>query len=114
MLFINDSAALNEADIGVAMGSSKDAVRYLSDVVLISNDISIIFKVIKLVNVVKSVINQNLIWAFIYNIILIPVASGIFYNFGIILKPYMAVVAMAASSISVVLNSLRIIKIRID
>ncbi len=111
---INDSAALNEADIGVAMGSSKDAVKCLSDVVLISNDISAIFKVIRLIDIVKSVITQNLIWAFIYNIILIPVASGVFYNFGIILKPYMAAVAMAGSSISVVLNSLRIFKIRID
>ncbi len=111
---INDSAALNEADIGVAMRSSSDLTSSVSDMVLLKDDISLILKVISLSEKIKTVIKQNLFWAFSYNVILIPIAAGALYPFnGFIMKPYMAALAMGLSSVSVVFNSLRLLKMKI-
>lgn len=112
---INDSAALNEADIGVAMKSSADLTAAVSDMVLLSDDISTILKVITLSEKIKKVISQNLFWAFAYNAVLIPVAAGALYPInGFLMKPYMAAMAMGLSSVSVVFNSLRLLKMKIQ
>ncbi len=110
---INDSAAVNEADIGISMKTSKEITSTVSDMVLLTDDISAVFKVIKLSNNVKKIINQNLFWAFSYNMLLIPLSAGVLYYVnGFFIKPYMAALAMGLSSVSVVLNSLRILKVK--
>ncbi|PIS47730.1 MAG: copper-translocating P-type ATPase, partial [Elusimicrobia bacterium CG08_land_8_20_14_0_20_51_18] len=107
---INDSAAVNEADIGVSMKSSSDITLSASDIVLMRDDVSLLFKLLDLSVHIKKTIKQNLVWAFLYNIILIPVAAGVFYRAtGFIFQPYMAALAMGLSSVSVVLNSLRLL-----
>jgi Cu+-exporting ATPase len=111
---INDAAALKEADIGVSMSHSSDLTAVSSDAVLLKNDLSLILKLLKLSQLIKTNIKQNLIWAFSYNILLVPLAAGIMYPVnGFILKPYMAAMAMGLSSISVVLNSLRLAKAKL-
>ncbi len=111
---INDSAALNEADIGVAMKNSAELTSSLSDIVLLSDDISKILNVINISENIRNIIRQNLFWAFVYNIILIPIAAGALYPIsGFIMKPYMSALAMGLSSVSVVLNSLRLLKMKV-
>ncbi len=111
---INDSAAINEADIGISMKTSKEVTSTVSDMVLLTDDISAVFKVIRLSDNVKKIINQNLFWAFSYNIVLIPLSAGVLYHInGFFIKPYMAALAMGLSSVSVVLNSIRLLKVKI-
>lgn len=111
---INDSAALNEADIGVAVRGSADLTHSVSDMVLLRDDISLILKIISLSEKIKNIIKQNLFWAFSYNVILIPIAAGALHPFnGFTMKPYMAAMAMGLSSVSVVFNSLRLLKMKI-
>ncbi len=106
---INDSQALARADVSIAMGHGTDVAMDVAQVTLITSDLTKIPAAVKLSRKCVNVIRQNLFWAFVYNIIAIPVAAGLLYPaFGIVLDPMWASAAMAFSSISVVLNSLRL------
>ena len=106
---INDSPALTGADVGIAMGSATDIAMESSDIVILKGDLEKIITAIKLSQETVKTIRQNLFWAFIYNIIGIPVAAGILYPLtGYLLNPMLAGAAMAFSSVSVVANSLRL------
>lgn len=105
---INDCLALNAADVAIAMNSGSDIAKNVGDVILISNNINAVLNLYKLSSNCMKTIKQNLIWAFIYNALCIPVATGMFYPlFGILLTPMYGAAAMSISSVSVVLNSLR-------
>lgn len=106
---INDSQALAQADLSIAMGKGSDIAIDVAKMTLISSDLSHIVKALKLSKHTVRTIKQNLFWAFIYNIIGIPIAAGVLYPaFGFLLDPMIAGAAMALSSVSVVTNSLRL------
>lgn len=106
---INDSNALAQADIGIAMGKGSDIAIDVANMVIISSDLVKIPEAIKVSQQTMQTLKENLFWAFIYNIIGIPIAAGILYPFtGYLLNPMLAGAAMAFSSVSVVLNSLRL------
>jgi P-type Cu2+ transporter len=106
---INDSAALAQADVSIAMGKGSDIAMDVATMTIISSDLKKIPMAIKLSRQTVKAIRQNLFWAFIYNIIGIPIAAGILYPFtGFLLNPMIAGAAMAMSSVSVVSNSLRL------
>ncbi len=106
---INDSQALAMADVSIAMGKGTDIAMDVAKMTLISSDLNQIPKAINLSRKTVRIIHQNLFWAFIYNIIGIPLAAGILYPInGFLLNPMIAGAAMALSSVSVVSNSLRL------
>ena len=106
---INDSQALAQADVSIAMGKGSDIAMDVAKMTIISSDLTRIPQAIKLSKYTVTTIKQNLFWAFIYNIIAIPVAAGVLYPFfGFLLNPMIAGAAMAMSSVSVVSNSLRL------
>jgi Cu2+-exporting ATPase len=106
---INDSQALAQADVSIAMGKGSDIAIDVAKMTIVSSDLSKIPQALKLSRLTIKTIRQNLFWAFIYNIIGIPVAAGVLYPFmGFLLNPMIAGAAMALSSVSVVTNSLRL------
>ncbi|MBK7213499.1 MAG: copper-translocating P-type ATPase [Bacteroidales bacterium] len=106
---INDAYALAKADLGIAMGNGTDIAIGSADIVLMKAEILNIIKALELSRATVKIIRQNLFWAFFYNLLAIPVASGIFYTFtGYLLDPMLAGAAMAISSLTVVGNSLRL------
>ncbi|MBC7485873.1 MAG: heavy metal translocating P-type ATPase [Cytophagaceae bacterium] len=106
---INDSQALAQADVSIAMGKGSDIAIDVAKMTIISSDLQKIPKAIRLSGFTVRTIKQNLFWAFIYNLIGIPIAAGILYPFwGFMLSPMIAGAAMALSSVSVVSNSLRL------
>ena len=107
---INDSPALATADIGVSVKSGTDIAMDTSDVILTKNDLNSILKLIDISKRTIKIIKQNLFWAFFYNILMIPIAIGILKPFGISISPMIASLAMVFSSITVILNTLRLKK----
>lgn len=106
---VNDAPALAQADVGIAMATGTDVAIESAGITLLGGDISKLVKAIRLSKMTMRGIKQNLFWAFIYNIVGIPLAAGLFYPiFGWLLSPVFAGFAMAMSSVSVVGNSLRI------
>lgn len=104
---INDSAALAKADVSIAMGNGSDIAMDVAQITLMNNDLRKVMQAINLSKKTVKTIHFNLFWAFIYNIIGIPVAAGVLYpTYGFLLNPMIAGAAMAFSSISVVLNSI--------
>ncbi|MBD1384630.1 copper-translocating P-type ATPase [Mucilaginibacter rigui] len=111
---INDSEALAQADVSIAMGKGSDIAMEVAKITLITSDLQSIPKALLLSKKTVSTIRQNLFWAFIYNVIGIPVAAGILYPYnGFLLNPMIAGAAMALSSVSVVSNSLRLKAIKL-
>ena len=112
---INDSAALAQADLSIAMGQGSDIAMDTAMVTILSSDLIKISETIRLSQLTVRTIHQNLFWAFFYNLIGVPIAAGVLYPInGFLLNPMIGGAAMAFSSVSVVTNSLRLRRKRID
>jgi Cu+-exporting ATPase len=112
---INDAPSLAAADVGIAMASGADIAVAASDVTVMRSDLGSVQQAIMLGRVATQIMRQNLFWALIYNIIGIPLAAGVLYpRYGIVLSPIIASAAMALSSVSVVTNSLRLGRVRLQ
>ncbi|MBE7030530.1 MAG: heavy metal translocating P-type ATPase [Ruminococcaceae bacterium] len=110
---INDSVAIATADVGISVGSGTEIAIESADIVVMRNDMTDITRAIALSNLTMKNIKQNLLFAFGYNTILIPLAAGVLYGTGILLNPMIAAGAMALSSVSVVTNALRLRTVKV-
>lgn len=109
---INDSPALKEADIGIAMGNGTDVAIDSADVVLIGGDLRAVNSAVDLSKATVRNIKENLFWAFFYNLLCIPIAAGALYAVGVVLSPMYGALAMSLSSIFVVTNALRLMRFK--
>jgi Cu+-exporting ATPase len=110
---INDGAAIARSDLGFAIASGTDVAVEAADVALMRGDLGGVVQAIRLSRRTMRTMKQNLFWAFVYNVIGIPIAAGVLYPiFGVLLSPILASAAMAFSSVSVVSNSLRLRRFR--
>jgi len=105
---VNDAVALVEASVGISISSGTDVANDASDVVLMNHNLSNLLDFIYISKKAYHVIRQNLFWAFFYNVCMIPIAAGLLENFGVVLNPMLASICMTISSLTVVLNSLRL------
>ena len=109
---INDSPALASSNIGVSVSSGTDIAMDSADVILTKNNLKSIIELIKISKKTIRNIKQNLFWAFFYNALMIPIAMGLFRNWGIVINPMIASIAMVISSLTVIFNALRLRKVR--
>lgn len=111
---VNDAPALAQADVGIAMGNGSDVAIESTSVVLVKGDLRGIIQAQKLSQATMSNIRQNLVFAFLYNSLGVPVAAGVLYPFfGVLLSPMLAAAAMSLSSVSVIANALRLKHIKL-
>jgi P-type E1-E2 ATPase len=111
---VNDAPALAQADVGIAMGTGIDVAIESAGITLLHGDLGKLVKAIRLSRSTVRGIKQNLFWAFIYNVVGIPLAAGLFFPvFGWLLSPVFAGAAMAFSSVSVISNSLRLKRVKL-
>lgn len=111
---INDSPALATSDIGISISQGTDIAKDSADVILTKNDLNSILNLLTISQKTLRIIKQNLFWAFFYNILMIPIAMGLFYSIGIKINPMLASIAMIFSSFTVTLNALRLKKIKLE
>jgi Cu+-exporting ATPase len=112
---INDAPALAAADVGIAMGSGADVALETADVTLLSGGLDAVPRALRLADATMRVVRQNLLLAFLYNVLAIPVAAGALYPFlGHVTSPMLAAAAMTFSSLSVIANSLRLRSVAVD
>ena len=110
---INDAPALVNSTIGISVNDGTDVAMDSANVILMNNDISNILDLIKISKKAYLIIKENLFWAFFYNLLMIPIAIGLLENYGISMSPMFASIAMTISSLTVVINSLRLSKMKI-
>ena len=112
---INDAPALAKADVGIAMGTGADVAMESAGLTLLKGDLRGIVRAINLARATMRNIKQNLVFAFAYNALGVPIAAGVLYPaFGMLLSPMIAAAAMSLSSVSVVGNALRLRNVELD